>query len=562
MANIIEKIVKEDLELGRGTVSITNPAGGSLLGSKIGIHTFWGDGHLNPSDFSGADLGAKIVAAIAAFPSTGGVVDAGGFTGNHTAASTIVIDKPVILLLGGINLTGPTSGPVIRVDSTKVIIQGIGRGDFGDAVGTIILPQASAQSHGIHFTTTGDGHRYGSVRDLNIENTGAGRTGGRGIFVDAGASPASNSISNIERVTVRGMYDGLYLNRPITTLISQVRSENSVNDGFVLQGDGTSTSLINCYANASGRYGYLQRGVGYVAYINTAADASVSHNYRIERESGTTGALASALSFISIGSEGAGGDGVSILDGTSIFFTGGLIDSPVGDGIDLSGARNVVIDSMVFDQVAGYDINITDSGLLTASAIYGRAIESGTPTLGFLSDPVNAYFEMGRRLDANFKPNVPIVMGDRDITGVDDLSADGITTVADQSKYLGLGRYSGAYLYALINSETAGAGLALRTGGSDRVLIENDGTINLGISGTRVTIDTLGNIIPFATARTLGNSTKQWRVYNQVIATGSLPAAGASLDGVLIIEDAGAGDRNLIIYAGAQRFRIDGGSAF
>ena len=48
----------------------------------------------------------------------------------------------------------------------------------------------------------------------------------------------------------------------------------------------------------------------------------------------------------------------------------------------------------------------------------------------------------------------------------------------------------------------------------------------------------------------------------EVIATGSLPAAGASQDGKVLIEDAGAGDRNLIIYAGGERFRIDGGSTF
>lgn len=40
MAVVYEKIVAEDLELGRGTVSVTNPAGGNIAGSKIGIHTF------------------------------------------------------------------------------------------------------------------------------------------------------------------------------------------------------------------------------------------------------------------------------------------------------------------------------------------------------------------------------------------------------------------------------------------------------------------------------------------------------------------------------------------
>jgi len=52
------------------------------------------------------------------------------------------------------------------------------------------------------------------------------------------------------------------------------------------------------------------------------------------------------------------------------------------------------------------------------------------------------------------------------------------------------------------------------------------------------------------------------RNYTRVVATGSLPAAGAVKDGTFIIEDVAAGDRNLILYAGGQRFRIDGGAAF
>lgn len=47
-----------------------------------------------------------------------------------------------------------------------------------------------------------------------------------------------------------------------------------------------------------------------------------------------------------------------------------------------------------------------------------------------------------------------------------------------------------------------------------------------------------------------------------VIATASLPAEGTAQNGRLVIEDAGTGDRNLIIYAGGQRFRIDGGAGF
>jgi hypothetical protein len=51
------------------------------------------------------------------------------------------------------------------------------------------------------------------------------------------------------------------------------------------------------------------------------------------------------------------------------------------------------------------------------------------------------------------------------------------------------------------------------------------------------------------------------RINAPVVATASLPAAGSQRDGSLIIEDAGAGNRNLIIYGGGERFRIDGGAA-
>lgn len=51
-------------------------------------------------------------------------------------------------------------------------------------------------------------------------------------------------------------------------------------------------------------------------------------------------------------------------------------------------------------------------------------------------------------------------------------------------------------------------------------------------------------------------------IINQIVATASLPAASASMDGRIIIEDAGSGDQNLIIYSGGQRFRIDGAAPF
>ena len=48
----------------------------------------------------------------------------------------------------------------------------------------------------------------------------------------------------------------------------------------------------------------------------------------------------------------------------------------------------------------------------------------------------------------------------------------------------------------------------------------------------------------------------------QVVPTNSLPAAGAINDGLILIEDAGTGNQNLIIYSKGLRYRIDGGTHF
>lgn len=48
----------------------------------------------------------------------------------------------------------------------------------------------------------------------------------------------------------------------------------------------------------------------------------------------------------------------------------------------------------------------------------------------------------------------------------------------------------------------------------------------------------------------------------EVLATSELPPPGASQAGKLVIEDAGAGDGNLVFYTNSERFRIDGGIAF
>ena len=45
-----------------------------------------------------------------------------------------------------------------------------------------------------------------------------------------------------------------------------------------------------------------------------------------------------------------------------------------------------------------------------------------------------------------------------------------------------------------------------------------------------------------------------------VVPRASLPSAASAADNLVAIDDNGSGDRNLMVYAKGQRFRIDGGS--
>jgi len=51
---------------------------------------------------------------------------------------------------------------------------------------------------------------------------------------------------------------------------------------------------------------------------------------------------------------------------------------------------------------------------------------------------------------------------------------------------------------------------------------------------------------------------KGWANGLRVVLTANLPAAGVLQNGVVLIEDGGAGIGGLVVYKGGQRFRIAG----
>jgi hypothetical protein len=64
------------------------------------------------------------------------------------------------------------------------------------------------------------------------------------------------------------------------------------------------------------------------------------------------------------------------------------------------------------------------------------------------------------------------------------------------------------------------------------------------------------------TLREFGHAINQLISGPPVVLTTNLPAASALLDGLVLVENAGGSNRNIVFYAGGNRYRISGGAAF
>jgi hypothetical protein len=123
--------------------------------------------------FSGSDAGAQIAAAILDLPSTGGVVDARGIEGAQTIASTITVNKAVVILLGYATYTSSAS-PAFDFPRTgrHSSLIGIGKGSSTDG-GTRIVAASSGVTPLVRILGTGTSTNTTVIRisDLTIEGT-------------------------------------------------------------------------------------------------------------------------------------------------------------------------------------------------------------------------------------------------------------------------------------------------------------------------------------------------------------------------------------------------------
>lgn len=123
MSLLYEKVVQEDLNVGTSTASVTNPGGGTLTGTQVGIHSFavgqvsWTE-DWNPASIAAGEYEAEDVtvpgAAVGDFVmvSHASMLTNDMMIGGHVSAADTV---KVILF-------NPTAGAINLADGTLRVI--------------------------------------------------------------------------------------------------------------------------------------------------------------------------------------------------------------------------------------------------------------------------------------------------------------------------------------------------------------------------------------------------------------------------------------------------------
>lgn len=203
--------------------TVSQPSGTNLFVNRFEQRRY-------ADQFSGADMGAKINAAIADLPSTGGIVDATAFQGAQSAAATITVTQGITVLLGGVTLTLAGS-PGINLSGQGACVEGIG-------IGTTILQTSSGTADIIQTN-----NNFNSAKFLSLVSSVA-RTGGAALRCKGGNG-------TFEELTIDKTYNGISI---IDSLSGATANNKFINItiGFGLASSGSWHTGILLGSVASG----------------------------------------------------------------------------------------------------------------------------------------------------------------------------------------------------------------------------------------------------------------------------------------------------------------------
>ena len=428
--------------------------------------------------FPGADAGAKIAAAIADLPATGGTVDARGLEGAQTISSDMFsgITKSVRLILGCANYTISATQNLPK----SVSIEGCTwRGIASGSKGTILTaafagPVFSYSNSGVADPTDisisnmqilGDGATYGAGNGISINDASGGEL--RNITIALFGSDNIFIGSNSNNIYIRDTYSTL-----------------ATDSNFYL--NGAHISLIRASSDGGSNSVEIDSAASDVSILDSHFEGPSSAGLLI---SGATQTRINSNQFLMTN----GGTGISITSGNRNILAANLLRGTIGTtGISV-GATSIE-NEITGNFVTGFDIALDNSGM---SVVSGNILEGDTTGLSetshstyysaisgnYISGPTNSIlhnsgnlviYSLNRLADASgaykaltLSAGSPTVVvgtgggvgiGAGITTPVNTLQVDGGITVAFGSGVNFTGNVAGNS-YLAIHSTTADAGL-------------------------------------------------------------------------------------------------------
>ena len=258
----------------------------------------------------GNDFQTALTNALASIPAESTdatIIDCTYFHGEHIITSGFVINNPVKLMFGGINViyNNPGDSNFFTINSNDVSIIGINRNTDKNSVSTgattftMTGTENNDNLNGYHIKSTG--HKNILIQGLTLKGVrtsmghqyldpGYPLDGVGGIYIEK-ENPAETSggitcnNTRIENVLIAGSKaHGIYIDTPILSTIKNVRVSDCGGHGIFLNG-GTSTMLENVYASSANMAGFCIYGSTYIQLNNCVAEnAGVGFWLRSARE--------------------------------------------------------------------------------------------------------------------------------------------------------------------------------------------------------------------------------------------------------------------------------------
>lgn len=253
----------------------------------------FGGGFVYPERYASDFYTALLLALEVARSQRRPTIDCTYFTGEHTFEDTIVLDFPVNILLGDVDIT--TKGKnFFDIKSNNISISGFNRQTDREATDhnatTLIMKAEYSASNesdeGYHIYSHANKNCQYKNMVLRGVQTSTGRqannpqypiNGCGGIFIEK-YDPSLTTAGNTTNATIMEnlLIDGtkaaaIYIDTPILSVIRNVRVSSAGGHGVFVK-DGTSTVLESVYV-ASARYaGFCISGLTYGAVINSVAE--------------------------------------------------------------------------------------------------------------------------------------------------------------------------------------------------------------------------------------------------------------------------------------------------